>query len=454
MATAICAWLHDRGVAVAPFKAQNMSNNSYPCREGGEIGRAQVAQAEACGLEPEPAMNPILLKPNGNGASQVVVNGRVWKTLSARDYYQHADELRARVVDAYEDLASRFDVVVIEGAGSVSELNLRNHDVVNLWLVTRLRAPWILVADIERGGVFGSLIGTTHLLNADERSLLRGFAINKFRGDLSLFDEGVRMLEAQTASRCLGVFPHAADLELDAEDTLALRTQPTTAAPPGARIAIVRLPQIANATDFRLLTWAEWITSPRSDRYDFIILPGSKNTIGDLSWLRRAGLADWLVEQHRHGTTVIGVCGGYQMLGRTISDPDGMESSAGSVEGLGLLPAVTYLSREKRTEAVTATTAGGATFSGYEIHLGLTTLDPASDAAPFARLEDGGVDGVRRPGVIGSYLHGAFEDPHVVAEVFGVDAPPATSKAARYRRMADWFARHARHLDQFDVEYR
>jgi adenosylcobyric acid synthase len=219
MTTAICAWLRHRGLSVAPFKAQNMSNNSYPCRQGGEIGRAQVAQAEACGLEPEPSMNPILLKPSGNGHSQVIVNGRLWKTLTAREYYAHADELRPIVSAAYHDLASRFDAVVIEGAGSVSELNLRQHDLVNLGLVTAIRAPWILVADIERGGVFASVIGTAQLLSPEERSLFRGFAINKFRGDVTLFDNGVHVgagrpgrvpgrvsvpgihLDAETASR-------------------------------------------------------------------------------------------------------------------------------------------------------------------------------------------------------------------------------------------------------------
>ena len=230
MATAICAWLRTKGVSVAPFKAQNMSNNSYPCKTGGEIGRAQVAQAEACGLEPETSMNPILLKPSGNGASQVVVNGRVWKTLTAREYYAHANELREKVLAAYDDLSSRFDAIVIEGAGSVTELNLREHDLVNLGLVTRIGAPWLLVADIERGGVFGSVIGTAHLLSADERALFRGFVINKFRGDMSLFDEGVRILEERTASTCFGVFPYAADLHLDAEDSLALETQPQSAA--------------------------------------------------------------------------------------------------------------------------------------------------------------------------------------------------------------------------------
>jgi adenosylcobyric acid synthase len=451
MVTAICAWLRGKGVSVAPFKAQNMSNNSYPCRTGGEIGRAQVAQAEACGLEPEPSMNPILLKPSGNGTSQVVVDGRVWKTLSAREYYAHAGELRKKVLAAYQDLSSRFDVIVIEGAGSVTELNLREHDLVNLDLVTRIRAPWLLVADIERGGVFGAVVGTAHLLSADERSLFRGFVINKFRGDLSLFDEGVRILEERTSSTCFGVFPYADDLHLDAEDSLALETRPRTPPPPGARLAIVHFPHVSNATDFRLLTWADWIASPRPDRYDFIILPGSKNTMADLAWLRETGLADWILRQHRSGTTIVGICGGYQMLGRTIHDPAGMESRTGSAQGLGLLPAVTSLSHEKKTQAVVATTPGGAQFGGYEIHLGVTTLDRRDSFTPFARLDDGGVDGVSGGGVIGTYLHGAFEHPDVCAEVFGIDAPSAASKAVHYERLAAWFDQHVRHHDQLGL---
>ena len=439
-------------MSVAPFKAQNMSNHSYPCRAGGEIGRAQVAQAEACGLEPEPSMNPILLKPNGNGASQVVVNGRIWKTLSAREYYAHASELRERVLAAYEDLSNRFEVIVIEGAGSVTELNLREHDLVNLDLVTRVRAPWLLVADIERGGVFGSVVGTTHLLSADERSLFRGFVINKFHGDMSLFAEGVRMLEDRTASTCFGVFPYVADLHLDAEDTLALQTRPRTTPPHGAHLAIVHFPHVSNGTDFRLLTWADWITAPRAARYDFIILPGTKNTMADLSWLRERRLADWILQQHRSGATIIGVCGGYQMLGRMIHDPDRMESSAGTVQGLGLLPAETTLRCDKQTRAVAATTPAGARFGGYEIHLGVTTLDASEDVTPFARLSDGGVDGVRRRGVIGTYLHGAFEHPDVCAEIFGIDAPSAVSKAVHYQRLALWFEQHARHLDLLGLD--
>jgi adenosylcobyric acid synthase len=292
-----------------------------PCRQGGEIGRAQVVQAEACGLEPEPAMNPILLKPNGAGASQVVVNGRVWKTLPPRAYYQHVGELRGHVLAAYEDLARRFDVVVIEGAGSVSELNLRDRDLVNLDLVVRLRAPWMLVADIERGGVFASILGTVGLLTPDERALLRGFAVNKFRGDVSLFEEGATMLEARTRSHCLGIFPYAADIAIDAEDSLALQTEARRLAPAGARIAIVHLPCMSNATDFRLLSWADWIKAPPAADYDFVVLPGTKNAIGDLKWLHASGLSAWILGQRRRGATVLGLCGGFQMMGRRIDDP-------------------------------------------------------------------------------------------------------------------------------------
>jgi adenosylcobyric acid synthase len=452
MATAICAWLRGRGIPVAPFKAQNMSNNSHPCRAGGEIGRAQVAQAEACGLEPEPAMNPILLKPCGDGLSQVIVNGRVWKTLSARDYSAHADELRPIVRAAYEDLAGRFEAIVIEGAGSVTELNLRAHDLVNLGLVTSLRVPWMLVADIERGGVFGSLIGTAHLLTPEERSLFRGFAINKFRGDRSLFDEGVGLLEARTNSRCFGVFPYASDVHLDAEDSLALDTRPRTVPPSGARLAIIRLPHLSNTTDFRLLTWADWLASPPAGDYDFIVLPGSKSTIADLRWLRATGLADWILGQRQRGARIIGICGGYQMLGRGIADPAGIESECRHEAGLGLLPVQTTLTREKRTRAVLATTGGGVRFGGYEIHLGITTGDRPGAMAPFARMSDGSADGAQVDGVMGTYLHGAFEHAAVCAEVFGVDMPAVASKAEAYRRLGAWFEEHGRHLGELGFD--
>jgi adenosylcobyric acid synthase len=447
MATAVCAWLREQGVSVAPFKAQNMSNNSYPCRGGGEIGRAQVAQAEACGLEPEPAMNPILLKPSGQGESQVVINGRMWKTLSAREYYAHTADLRATVRKAYEDLAARFDVVVIEGAGSVTELNLRGHDVVNLDLVTRLGAPWMLVADIERGGVFASIVGTVELLTARERELLRGFAINRFHGDRSLFDDGVQLLEARTGVPCCGVFPYLPDVHLDAEDSLALLERPRTAPPPGARVAIVRFPRISNATDFRLLTWADWITSPPASDYDVVILPGTKNTIADLLWLRATGLADWVLAQYRRRATIVGICGGYQMLGRSVTDPVGIESRVSEAEGLSLLPVRTTLTREKRTRVVGAKTHGGVSFGGYEIHLGETSPDAGLLLTPFAKLDDGTVDGVRDVRVFGTYLHGAFEHAGVCAEVLGLTPPAVRSKTDDYWQLGAWFGEHVRNVE-------
>ena len=446
MATAICAWLRERGVSVAPFKAQNMSNHSYPCRDGGEIGRAQVAQAEACGLEPEAAMNPILLKPNGNGTSQVVVNGRVWQTLSARAYYAHVDVLAAQVMAAYTDLARRFDVIVIEGAGSVSELNLRPFDLVNLGLATRIAAPWVLVADIERGGVFASVVGSVSLLTADERALFRGFMINKFRGDRSLFDEGVHMLEQRTASPCLGVFPYADDIDVDAEDSLALADRPRDAAPPGASVAIVRFPRLSNGTDFRLITWADWITAPPAARaYDFVVLPGSKNIIADLQWMRERGLDRWVSGQHRCGATVVGICGGYQMLGHAIHDPHGMESDTRRIRGLGLLAAETVLVREKTTRLVSATTRHGTSFHAYEIHLGRTAVD--EPVKPFARLADGTREGVWERRVIGTYLHGALESASVCSEIFGVAVSPRSGADVRYRRLAHWFGQHLRSAD-------
>jgi adenosylcobyric acid synthase len=441
MVTAICAWLRRQGVAVAPFKAQNMSNHSFPCRAGGEIGRAQVTQAEACGLEPEPAMNPILLKPSA-GSCQVILNGRVWKTLGSHEYYNHFDELRPHVLGAYRALASRFDVVVIEGAGSVSELNLRQVDLVNLGLVPALRAPWMLVADIERGGVFGSVLGTVSLLTPEERALFRGFAINKFRGDISLFDEGVTILEQRTESPCLGVFPFATDISLAAEDSLSLHTRPLTPVPADARTAIVRLPSISNATDFRLLRWAEWVDAVPCGDFDFVLLPGTKNTILDLLWLRQSGLANWIVQQHQRGATVIGICGGYQMLGRSIHDPLGVESNIGSAEGLNLLPCRTTLSAQKTAVVRRGLTANRTPVSGYEIHMGTTTIE--EDLPPFAVFDEGGTDGICTDGVIGTYLHGVFEHREVCAEVFGVEPEDEPSQVDQYTRLADWFEAHLR----------
>ena len=436
-ATAICRHFRRRGIRVAPFKAQNMSLNSFPCRNGGEIGRAQVAQAEACGLEPASDMNPILLKPNSSAGSQVIVDGKVWRNLSAREYYDHFDFLLGRVLDAYHRLASEYEYIVIEGAGSIAEINLRRTDLVNMGLATRIDAPVLLVADIDRGGVFSSVMGTFCLLPAEEANLVRSFAVNRFRGDPSLFANGVDLLEKKTARKCLGVFPHTSEIQLDAEDSVCLEEGIQD---PGTNIAILHFPRVSNFTDFRRLN-AAWITAPAKRKFEFVILPGSKNTIGDLAWMRSQGLDKWVLKQHADGAAVIGICGGYQMLGTRIEDPEAVESSAAtSAAGLGLLPVSTVLRGEKTTRVVDAITPGGARFEAYEIHMGET--ERPSSAAPFATLADG-PEGIRHNRCIGTYLHGALENDAVCEELFGFVPPPDPSKDAMYDRLADWFERHA-----------
>jgi adenosylcobyric acid synthase len=431
MTTAICRWLARRGHRVAPFKAQNMSNNSYPCKGGGEIGRAQVAQAEACHLEPEPDMNPILLKPNSDTGSQVVVNGKVWRTLPAREYYQQFPYLLGQVMDAYERLASRHDVIVMEGAGSISELNLKPTDLVNLGLATRLNVPVLLVADIDRGGVFASIVGTFNLLEENERSLVRSFAVNRFRGDPALFQSGVGMLEERTGRPCVGVFPYLRDIPLDPEDGVSVEGSGS------GDVAVISLPHISNLSDFRLIPNARRITRPVDETFTCVILPGTKNTLGDLAWLRRTGLADWLLSQHRRGVRVIGICGGYQMMGDRIEDPLGMESGEGGADGLGLLGGKTVLAAEKVTRRVVAVTPSGIEFAGYEIHLGVTPRPPG--AAPFATLSDGSLDGVRDGSCVGTYLHGALENPQVLGELLGREVKPAPPRENVYDALSEWF---------------
>ncbi|MFN3324701.1 MAG: cobyric acid synthase [Bryobacteraceae bacterium] len=434
-ATAICRWLRRRGISVAPFKAQNMSLNSYPCRTGGEIGRAQVAQAEACGLEPVSDMNPILLKPNSSMGSQVVVDGKVWRNLSAREYYQHHDFLLERVLAAFRRLASEYEFIVIEGAGSIAEMNLRATDLVNLGLARRIGAPVLLVADIDRGGVFASIVGTLALLDPDEAALVRSFAVNRFRGDPSLFADGVRFLEQRTARPCLGVFPWI-DAPLDDEDSVSLEGRNGSS----SAVAILRFPRISNFTDFRLLPDARWIDVPLDQQFDCVILPGSKNTIADLEWLRSRGLDVWIDGQRRSGARIVGICGGYQMLGERIDDPDGVESGRGSAQGLGLLPVRTVLAREKTTRVVEAATPAGHRFQAYEIHMGIT--ERPAGCPPFALLPDG-KEGVRLNGCIGTYLHGALEDAAVVEEMLGLRVAAPASKCETYDRLADWFEAHA-----------
>jgi adenosylcobyric acid synthase len=434
MATAICRWLYRQGVRVAPFKAQNMSNNSYPCPGGGEIGRAQVAQAEACGLAPSPDMNPILLKPTSDQGSQVVVHGKVWSNLGARDYYAQRDYLFRAVEESYARLAAQYDYIVLEGAGSIAELNFRETDMVNLGLARHLDVPVLLVADIDRGGVFASVYGTVALLDPAEARLVRAFAVNRFRGDPTLFHDGVRLLEERTDRPCLGVFP-TVDIHLDEEDGVALDDwKPRPAG--GPSVAIIAFPRISNLTDFRLLSWACWLRRPVGRQFDVVILPGSKNSIADLEWMRAQGLDAWLHEQHAGGARVLGVCGGYQMLGQSLEDPDHVESEQTSVPGLSLLPVRTRLQRDKVTRVVQACTPLGKPFTAYEIHMGETT--GSVEAEPFA-LVDGQREGLRCGRCAGTYLHGALENPDVVEEWLGFRPPDPPSKETSYNQLADWF---------------
>ena len=438
VATAICRTLKRRGVKVAPFKAQNMSLNSYPCRDGGEIGRAQVAQAQACGLDPMSDMNPVLLKPNGNMSSQVIVNGKVWKNLSARDYYEHTDFLRERVLGAFERLASQYEYIVMEGAGSIAEMNLRERDLVNVGMAKTVGAPVLLVADIDRGGVFASVVGTYCLLPPEDRAMVRSFAVNRFRGDPSLFDDGVKILEEKTGSPCIGVLPLLEDARLDEEDSVALDRNGARGT---SRIAILQFPRISNFTDFRLIPDACWVTAPVDRRFDTVILPGTKNTIADLEWMRKQGLDEWVLRQHAEGANILGICGGYQMLGTSIADPDSVESDRGSADGLALLPVTTVLRPEKTTRAVAAESPAGARFEAYEIHMGAT--ERPHDFTPFARLSNGEPEGIRVGQCAGTYLHGALENATLLNELFGYAIPEPPSKEKTYDDLADWFIAHA-----------
>lgn len=442
MATALCAWLRRRGVRVAPFKAQNMSNNSYPCPQGGEIGRAQVAQARACGLEPSPDMNPILLKPSAEMGSQIVIQGKVWKTLKAREYYRQHEFLLAKVQESFDRLASEHEFIVMEGAGSIAEMNLRDTDLVNLELARRLQAPVLLVADIDRGGVFAAVYGTLALLDPAEKDLVKAFAVNRFRGDPSLFASGVHFLEERTGKPCLGVFPYIEDVLLDEEDSVSLGRKTAgraTPPPPNApRVAILRLPTVSNFTDFRLLAWADWIQNTPEDagRYDVVILPGCKNSVAALAWMRRRGLDGWVRQQNRAGALVVGICGGYQILGNEIRDPHRVESDEAAVPGLGLLPVVTTFREEKTTKVVDAVTAQGTRFRAYEIHMGET--EKPADAKPFAYIH-AIPEGIRLGKCIGTYLHGALENKAVVEELIGFRPAQTPFGREPYERLADWF---------------
>ena len=416
LAAGLCRIFKQDGYRAAPFKSQNMALNSFITREGLEMGRAQVMQAEAAGIEPDVRMNPILLKPTGDMASQVIVNGEVRGNYAAKDYFRDKTALIPEVKKAYESLAAEYDIIVIEGAGSPAEINLKRDDIVNMGMAKLAKAPVLLVGDIDRGGVFASLAGTMLLLDPDEKALVKGTVINKFRGDLSILEPGLRTLEELTGVPVLGVVPYLS-LDVDDEDSLTdrfSRRQEKAA----VDIAVIRLPRISNFTDFNPLEYLDGV----SLRYvgsvaelgepDLVILPGTKNTMGDLRFLRESGLEAKILRHAAAGKPVIGICGGYQMLGETLSDPDGVEYG-GEMAGLGLLPVSTVFAGKKTRTRVNGTlpqlggifsSLSGQPYEGYEIHMGITGAD-------------GIVTGCGN--VYGTYLHGFFDREEVTKAVAG-----------------------------------
>ena len=413
LCTALCRIFAQDGYKVAPFKSQNMALNSFVTRAGLEMGRAQVVQAQAAGVEPDVRMNPILLKPSSDVGSQVIVNGEVRGDMPARAYFRQKKALIPDILRAYESLAQEYDILVIEGAGSPAEINLKADDIVNMGLAKLVDAPVLLVGDIDRGGVFAQLYGTVALLEADERARICGLIINKFRGDVEILRPGLAMLEEKTHLPVLGVVPYTrADIE--DEDSLSERLQSSKAVKP-LDAAVVRLPHISNFTDFmpleqHPLLGVRYVQNVRElGSPDLIILPGTKNTVGDLLWLRQCGLEAAVQKLAKRGTPILGVCGGYQMLGRTLDDTFGSESGRPqTLRGLALLPTDTVFTAEKHRAQVTATAAApfaGASLTGYEIHTGRTAVQ----GSPFCTQADGTPEGCVQGAVFGTYLHGLFD---------------------------------------------
>ena len=431
------------GYAVAPFKAQNMALNSFVTRDGLEMGRAQVTQAQAAGMEPDVRMNPVLLKPTSDRRSQVIVEGRAIGTMTAMEYHRYKPTLRHRIREIYEGLEATVDCVVIEGAGSPAEINLREGDIVNMSMAEAADAPVILVGDINLGGVFASLLGTVMLLTEAERARVKGVIIDKFRGDVKILEPGLRMLEERLHIPVLGVVPWM-DVALEDEDSVTERLERVSGAG-DLDVAVVRLAHMANFTDFQALTLQPGArvryarSAQELEDADLIILPGTKNTMEDLMDLRNRGMDGAIIRHARRGGMVIGICGGYQMLGHTLRDPEHVESCVPELAGLGLLDMTVAFGREKRTvqtSGVVDCPSGwlaahnGLMVDGYEIHAGRNAL--GEDAVPWLRT-GGQTDGIMNAqgNVLGSYLHGLFDDGQLFAAIAAhIRAEKGTSAAA------------------------
>lgn len=417
---ALCRLLHRQGVKVVPMKPQNMALNSAVTVDGGEIGRAQALQALAAGLPAHTDMNPVLLKPSSDTGAQVIIHGKVRADMDARDYDQYKTIAMQAVLESYVRLQSQYDAIIVEGAGSPAEVNLRERDIANMGFAEAVDCPVILVADIDRGGVFAHFVGTLDCLSASEQNRIIGFVINRFRGDISLLEPGLDWLERKTGKPVLAVLPYLHGLMLDAED--AIQSSQNNAGK--FRIIVPAIPRISNHTDFDALRFhpdvdLQFIGPGHAiPSADLIILPGSKNTRADLDFLKAQGWQEVLDKHLRYGGKVIGICGGYQMLGHVVKDPHGVEGQPGDSVGMGLLDITTELTQEKRLQQVTGVCAFGrdkaARVEGYEIHMGLTYA--SSDTQPVFMI-NGEEEGTRSPDdqILGSYLHGLFDHPDACA---------------------------------------
>lgn len=468
IASAFCRILLQDGYQPAPFKAQNMSLNSFATPEGLEIGRAQAVQAEAANIPCHTDMNPLLLKPSSEKVCQVVLNGKPMGNQGAYEYFRKEgrEELRKEVHAAFDRLNQRFNPVVMEGAGSISEINLREVDLVNMSMAMHAKANVILVADIDRGGVFASVYGSIMLLTPEERKFVKGILINKFRGDKRLFESGVKMLEDLCGIPVIGVVPYYKDIHIEEEDSVALQGKNMTAAYNKVNVVVVQLRHISNFTDFNILE-----RDPRIHLYysnnteeikkaDIVLIPGSKSTISDLYELRANGVAESIVKAHKAGATVVGICGGYQIMGRDIRDPKHIESEIERIPGLGLLPVSTEISEEKVTRQVKFSFLDNTDIcEGYEIHMGVTVPVDNAELSPLNKLEDGNKEGCFASArCFGTYMHGILDNQVVIDYLIApytdklTDKPfdYKTFKEEQYNKLAD----HVRSHVDMDLVYK